>query len=858
MKQHRLTILFLAAIVSMAVNGQLFHSLGLGVETPSDWVADFQPQMYVEGNILYVCTKQGLYSKDLSKDESEWQLVGFEGIPILDYVRRGEDIFALCFNDQKDIFLLSHDSGQTYEDVTPDDFRSFINREGHTFWYFNQHPTDPDAFLLTSYHGPGMFMTTDFGQTWEKLADYTPDYMGFHPLTPEIIYECGGGGFTDEKTDLRISYDGGQTWQDKTSCFPDYGTLYRMAFHPTDPDKWIVGGKRCLYTTDDGGKTWDTQSLNGDGSISDYYDYNIDWRYAAYDNEDADIIYMAGGHQTQHMKLICSTDGGKTWNRPYLEPIKTSPTEYVFDMKQYGDKLLIYSQSDVYEISKAELIEHKTSVQINETTFPDEYFRNWVLSKDYGKDGILTDEEIAGVTRIYLNIYGKIHSLKGIEYFTELSILGCAGNPLTELDVSKCTKLTYLECFENQLTSLDVSKNTVLTELYCGGGDPLKTLDISNNTELIYLSCQGSKLTTLDVSNNTALETLSCKGNQLTELDVSKNKNLKRLVCSNNQLTKLELNSLPRLESLDCIQNKLERIIVSDCPKLEDILCHNNQIRGEAMDEFIEGLPTVPNGCGHLRVVDTENEQNVMTKAQVAAAKAKGWNPCYKYYAFDSPWYTDYEGIDEPVTFTEGQMATIILPEEPNAGMGKYYRLDRIEEGKIVFEQELHPQAHVPYIIVPNEDFSIDLNTLDLEGCSPDTVSIKVRFEGQAESQSIYFIGSYVSEEHEQQEGCNIQFIDTTPDCSISFSEETGKETFLIGALRAYLTWDDPYNQGGTKGRGDKLEIVLLDYGTSIREIKNEELRMKNDVFDLSGRKIVNGQLQRGIYIENGRKKTAK
>ncbi len=216
------------------------------------------------------------------------------------------------------------------------------------------------------------------------------------------------------------------------------------------------------------------------------------------------------------------------------------------------------------------------------------------------------------------------------------------------------------------------------------------------------------------------------------------------------------------------------------------------------------------------------------------------------------------QGVSEPITFTEGQMATIILPEEPDASKGKYYRLDRVEEGKIVFEQELHPQAHVPYIIVPNEDFSIDLNTLDLQGCCPDTVSIEVRFEGQAESQSIYFIGSYVSEELEQQEGCNIQFIDTTPDCSISFSEETGKETFLIGALRAYLTWDDPYNQGGTKGRGDKLEIVLHDYGTSIGEIKNEQLKIKNDVFDLSGRKIVNGQLQRGIYIENGRKKTAK
>ena len=32
-------------------------------------------------------------------------------------------------------------------------------------------------------------------------------------------------------------------------------------------------------------------------------------------------------------------------------------------MKQYGDKLLVYSQSDVYEISKAELIEQTTPIR---------------------------------------------------------------------------------------------------------------------------------------------------------------------------------------------------------------------------------------------------------------------------------------------------------------------------------------------------------------------------------------------------------------------------------------------------------------------------------------------------------------
>ena len=360
MKLQRLAILVFASFVSVAIHGQLFHPLGLGIETSSDWVADFQPQMYVEGDILYVCTKQGLYSKVLSDVGSSWQLAGFEGIPILDYVRKGDDVFALCFNGDNDIFLLSHDRGKTFEDVTPDIFRDYINKNGHVFWYFNRHPTDPNTFLLSSFIYAGIFLTTDFGQTWNKLSPYTPNYIGFHPLNPEIIYEVGGK-IGDEESDLHISYDGGQTWQDKHSCLPDYVGIYRMAFHPNDPNRWIAGGSRCVHTTSDNGKTWETQHFMGDYSPGDY-EYMIDWRYAAYDNENADVVYMAGGHHYEYMKLMCSTDGGMTWNRPYLEPIKTTPEERVFDMKQYGDKLLIYSQSDVYAVSKSELLDQTTSV----------------------------------------------------------------------------------------------------------------------------------------------------------------------------------------------------------------------------------------------------------------------------------------------------------------------------------------------------------------------------------------------------------------------------------------------------------------------------------------------------------------
>ena len=171
-----------------------------------------------EGDILYVCTRQGLYSKDLSDSNSIWQFVGFEGISLQDYARNGDDMLALRHryynnNNCNEILFLSHDEGKTHEDITPESFKTRNNTHYiYTFLTLEQHPTDPST-LLTSFD---MFQTADFGKTWHKLTNMTPEYMGYHPLNPDIIYEAGGGEHTDDQTDFRISSDGGQTWQNKT------------------------------------------------------------------------------------------------------------------------------------------------------------------------------------------------------------------------------------------------------------------------------------------------------------------------------------------------------------------------------------------------------------------------------------------------------------------------------------------------------------------------------------------------------------------------------------------------------------------------------------------------------------------
>ena len=329
-------------------------------------------------------------------------------------------------------------------------------------------------------------------------------------------------------------------------------------------------------------------------------------------------------------------------------------------------------------------------IEINEQNFPDELFRKWLSRQEYGKDGILTEEEIAGVT--FMNLFpqnliavGHIKSLKGIENFTAVTKIVCSMNELTELDLSKNTALTWLECYGNHLTKLDLSKNTELTILDCSGNEltalnvsccnkltelncimnELTELDLSKNTALTWLECYGNHLTKLDLSKNTALTTLDCNGNELTalnvldcaslsslrcdnnrltQLDMSENTELSSLVCNNNQLTQLDVSKNTELTELRCHENQLTALDLSKNKKLKTLRTYHNPINGVAMDALIESLPKVSRG-GWSCVLN-KDEEGSPTTTQVAAAKKKGWTSYYWDEAAKS--WKEYAGTEAP------------------------------------------------------------------------------------------------------------------------------------------------------------------------------------------------------------------
>ena len=347
-------------------------------------------------------------------------------------------------------------------------------------------------------------------------------------------------------------------------------------------------------------------------------------------------------------------------------------------------------------------------VRIDETTFPDTDFRNWVLSQDYGKDGVLTEGEIAEVT--FMNLFpqniiaeGHIQSLKGIEYFTAMTKLVCSRNELTELDLSKNTaltwlecygnhlkeldlsnnpELTYLECLSNELTTLDILNCTKLTELYCFDNQ-LTTLNVSGCSALTMLKCysnpltelnvygctslttmwvSNNKLSVLDVSDCTSLTALWCDNNQLTLLDVSKNKNLSDLRCGENQLTQLDVSKNTMLTELRCNDNQLTALDLSKNKQLTSLRTYHNPINGKSMDALIESLPTVSRGS--WCVVLSEDEEGVVTATQVAVAKAKGW--ISKYWNESAKNWMDYAGSETTTKYFPTGMTWEEIVVNPN------------------------------------------------------------------------------------------------------------------------------------------------------------------------------------------------
>ena len=213
----------------------------------------------------------------------------------------------------------SRDGGKTWENLGLEDSEHIGN--------IVVHPEDPNVVYVAA-QGPlwsaggdrGLFMTTDGGQTWEKVlggGEYTGvNEVHLDPKNPDVLYASTHQRYRNvaalinggPESGIHKSTDGGRTWRELTTGLPseDMGKI-GLAVSPQDPQvvyAIIELGDRegGFWRSADGGESWEKRSDQISGGTGPHYYQEI---FA--DPHRFDVVYH------HEVRLWRSADGGKTF-----------------------------------------------------------------------------------------------------------------------------------------------------------------------------------------------------------------------------------------------------------------------------------------------------------------------------------------------------------------------------------------------------------------------------------------------------------------------------------------------------------------------------------------------------------------
>lgn len=140
--------------------------------------------------------------------------------------------------------------------------------------------------------------------------------------------------------------------------------------------------------------------------------------------------------------------------------------------------------------------ENETYVKIDQETFPDASFRNYVLTRlDLDGDGMLNNEERNSVMVLIIPEEKAITSLKGLEQFPHLQSLTAKNTGITELDLNSVTELSYLDVSGTDLSQLDLEKNTNLIDVHADNTLSLQKVYFPSESEIRTFDTENSALT---------------------------------------------------------------------------------------------------------------------------------------------------------------------------------------------------------------------------------------------------------------------------------------------------------------------------------------------------------------------------
>lgn len=206
----------------------------------------------------------------------------------------------------------------------------------------------------------------------------------------------------------------------------------------------------------------------------------------------------------------------------------------------------------------------------------------WAIAVDTNNDSQIQLSEALNIAQINVstsvyNTVNDIHDLTGIENFTNLKVLNCAGNQISSINIASLTQLEEIKANNNLFTSFSFSGVTNLKKINFDHNQ-LTTINTDNQVNLTELFAYDNQLTSISFNNNPLLQNLRISYNSLTNLDLSVLPSLIWASCENNNLSSLNLSGLTALRSLNFAANQVSSIDLMGLNMLEYLTCNGNPL----------------------------------------------------------------------------------------------------------------------------------------------------------------------------------------------------------------------------------------------------------------------------------------
>ena len=183
---------------------------------------------------------------NIPESENSWSIWALSDVNVMDFKVNGDEVVAIIVTQDQKGFrtvqlarLIRFSRNQSeWEDIMDAGMGYFYHDQFLTYvMRLAQHPSKPHTLMVAAY--PGIWISEDFGTTWNFKVDYLYGYnenqfLGWHPTKGDIMF------YTSESrifaAQILRSENGGYDWDIIDPDPMGDNSCHNLAFDPDNAD----------------------------------------------------------------------------------------------------------------------------------------------------------------------------------------------------------------------------------------------------------------------------------------------------------------------------------------------------------------------------------------------------------------------------------------------------------------------------------------------------------------------------------------------------------------------------------------------------------------------------------------------